>query len=79
MPEMNIDRTIDARGAACPGPTMELIKAMKAAEVGAVVEILSSDKMTTVDGAAWLSKVGQEMVAATDKGGYWSIIAKKIK
>jgi tRNA 2-thiouridine synthesizing protein A len=79
MSEVAIDRSIDARGAACPGPTMELIKAMKGAEVGSVVEVLSSDKMTTVDGAAWLSKVGQELVATSDKGGYWSIVAKKIK
>ncbi len=74
-----VDSTIDARGSACPGPTMELIKAMKSSAVGTVVEVLSSDKMTTVDGAAWLKKVGQELVETSDKGGYWSIIAKKIK
>lgn len=79
MAGVAVDQTIDARGSACPGPTMELIKAMKSVEVGKVVEVLSSDKMTTVDGAAWLAKVGQELVETSDKGGYWSIIAKKIK
>ena len=29
-----ITRTIDARGSFCPGPLMELIAAMKAAQVG---------------------------------------------
>ena len=79
MAEMTIDQSIDARGTACPGPTMELIKAMKAASVGSVVEVLSSEKGTGIDAEAWLKKVGQELVAINDKGGYWSVIAKKVK
>jgi TusA-related sulfurtransferase len=79
MPEVKIDQTVDARGAACPGPLMELIKAIKSADVGTVIEILSSEKGTTVDAPAWLKKVGQELIAVEDRGGYWSIIAKKIK
>ncbi|MDO8744786.1 MAG: sulfurtransferase TusA family protein [Candidatus Brocadiaceae bacterium] len=79
MNEVKIDQTVDARGAACPGPLMELIKAMKSADVGTVIEILSSEKGTNVDAPAWLKKVGQELIAVEDRGGYWSIIAKKIK
>lgn len=79
MTEVKIDQTVDARDAACPGPLMELIKAIKSAEVGTVIEILSSEKGTTVDAPAWLKKVGQELIAVEDRGGYWSIIAKKIK
>ncbi|MDA8174223.1 MAG: sulfurtransferase TusA family protein [Nitrospiraceae bacterium] len=76
---MKIDKTVDARGAACPGPLMELIKAMKSEDVGTVVEILSSEKGTSVDAPAWLKKVGQELVSVEQKGDYWSIVAKKIK
>jgi tRNA 2-thiouridine synthesizing protein A len=79
LADVKIDQTIDARGAACPGPLMELIKAMKSAEVGEVMEILTSEKGTSVDAPAWLKKVGQEFISAEDKGGYWSIVAKKIK
>ena len=79
MAEATIDQSIDARGTACPGPTMELIKAIKTASVGTIVEVLSSEKGTGIDAEAWLKKVGQELVSVTDKGGYWSVIAKKIK
>lgn len=79
MADVKIDQSVDARGAACPGPLMELIKSMKSAEVGTVIEILSSEKGTTVDAPAWVKKVGQEFIGVEDKGGYWSIIVKKIK
>lgn len=79
MAEIKIDTTIDARGAACPGPLMELIKAMKQESVGTVIEILSSEKGTSVDAPAWLQKVGQELIRVEDRGDHWSIVARKIK
>lgn len=79
MADVKVDKTIDARGAACPGPLMELIKAMKSEGVGSVIEILSSEKGTSVDAPAWLKKVGQELIGVDEKTGYWSIVAKKIK
>ncbi len=79
MTTVKIDKTIDARNAACPGPLMELIKAVKSEDVGTVIEILSSEKGTTVDAPAWLKKVGQELIAVEEHGNYWAIIAKKIK
>ena len=36
--------TIDARGAFCPGPLMELIAALKMRQIGDEIEVLSSDK-----------------------------------
>jgi tRNA 2-thiouridine synthesizing protein A len=79
MTDVKIDRTLDARGSACPGPLMELIKGVKSAEVGEVIELLSTEKGTTVDAPAWIKKVGQEFISMEDKGGYWRIIVKKIK
>ena len=79
MIDVKIDKTVDARGAACPGPLMELIKAMKSESTGSVIEILSSEKGTVVDAPAWLKKVGQELIGVEERGNYWSIVAKKIK
>ena len=76
---MKIDKSIDARGAACPGPLMELIKAMRSEPVGSVIEILSSEKGSSVDAPAWLKKVGQELIEVEMMGDYWRIVAKKIK
>ena len=79
MTEVKIDQTIDARESACPGPLMELIRGVKAAEVGTVIELLSSEKGTIVDAPAWITKVGHENVGMEEKDGYWSIVMKKIK
>ncbi len=79
MTTVKIDKSVDARSAACPGPLMELIKAVKSEEIGTVIEILSSERGTSVDAPAWLKKVGQELISVEERGDHWSIVAKKIK
>ena len=39
-----ITRTVDARGSFCPGPLMELIRAISEAEIGDVIAVLSTDR-----------------------------------
>lgn len=72
-------QTIDARGSFCPGPLMELIAAIKAAEVGDEVEVLSSDKGSADDIPAWARKVGHELVSSEEKEGHWVVVVKKAK
>ncbi len=80
MADVKIDKTIDARcSLGCPGPLMELISAIKNGEIGTVIELLSSEKDTSVSAPLWLSKAGQELIRVEEKDGYWSIVAKKIK
>ena len=71
--------TIDARGAFCPGPLMELIAALKIAQVGDEIEVLSTDKGTVKDVPEWVAKVGHEMVGVTEIGDHWSVVVKKAK
>lgn len=71
--------TIDARGAFCPGPLMELIAALKLAEVGDELEVWSSDKGSVADIPEWVKKVGHEMGDITQRDGYWSIVVRKAK
>lgn len=70
---------IDARGAFCPGPLMELIAALKLIEVGDEIEIMSSDKGSAKDIPEWVAKVGHEMVGVENKEGYDSIVVRKAK
>ncbi len=79
MAEVKPDKTIDARGALCPGPLMELIKAIKEEPVGTVIEVLSSDKGSAKDIPEWVKKAGHELVGVFEKEGYWSIVVKKTK
>jgi tRNA 2-thiouridine synthesizing protein A len=69
---------IDARGAYCPGPLMELIAGLKLINVGDEIEVLS-DKGSANDIPEWVKKVHHEMVGITQQDGYWSIVVRKAK
>jgi len=77
--EMATRETIDARGAYCPGPLMELIAKLKLVEIGDEIEVLSSDKGSAKDIPEWVAKVRHEMVDVTQKDGLWSIVVRKAK
>ena len=70
---------IDARGAFCPGPLMELIAAIKIADIGDEIEIWSADKGSATDIPLWTDKVGHEMIESNQVDDYWSIVVKKKK
>ena len=72
-------KTIDARGAFCPGPLMELIAALKLVSIGDEIEVLSTDRGTAMDVPEWVAKVGHEMVGVEDKGDHWSVVVRKAK
>lgn len=72
-------RKIDARGAFCPGPLMELIASLKLCEVGDEVDVWSSDRGSAKDIPEWVAKVGHEVVSNEEKDGYWSIVVRKTK
>ena len=76
---MSERRVIDARGAFCPGPLMELIAALKLMEVGEEVEVLSTDQGTAKDVPEWAAKVGHETVEVTEHGDHYSVVVKKAK
>ncbi|MDP6876751.1 MAG: sulfurtransferase TusA family protein [Alphaproteobacteria bacterium] len=71
--------TIDARGAYCPGPLLELIAGLKLVEVGDVIEVWSSDQGSVKDIPEWVAKVGHEIGETAEQDGYWSIQVIKAK
>jgi len=76
---MSETTTVDARGAYCPGPLMELIATLKLVEVGDEIEVLSSDKGSANDIPEWVAKVKHELVGIDEKDDHWSIVVKKLK
>ena len=70
---------VDARGAFCPGPLMELIATLRHAQIGDEVEVWSTDKGSAKDIPEWVKKVRHELVTVKESGGYWSIIVRKAK
>lgn len=72
-------KTVDARGAYCPGPLMELIATLKLVEIGDEIEVLSSDKGSAADIPAWVEKVKHELVSIDELDKHWSIVVRKAK
>jgi tRNA 2-thiouridine synthesizing protein A len=72
-----INRTVDARGSYCPGPLMELIRAIRESAVGDVIAVYSSDKGSKIDIPKWVEKAGHRLVALEIHDGYDEIIVEK--
>lgn len=79
LANLKIDKSIDARGSACPGPLLEAKRAMASVPMGGILEVLSSDKGTTEDIPLWANKVGHEYLGSIEDSGYWRIFVKRNK
>jgi tRNA 2-thiouridine synthesizing protein A len=79
MTEMTVDRVIDARGMACPGPLMSLIGAIRQAQVGQVLEVWSTDAGSATDIPAWVAKARHELVEVADEGGHTRFVVRKAR
>jgi len=72
-------KVIDACNTYCPGPLMELITYMKQAEVGDVLELLSTDSGTANDVPEWVNKIGHELISSEQIDEVWHIKVRKAK
>ncbi len=73
------DKVVDARGAQCPGPLVELIRAVKEVPVGTVVEVWTQEARTKDDAKAWCERSGQEFVGVLPAEGYERVLVRKKK
>lgn len=76
---MSDGKVIDACNTYCPGPLMELITYMKQADVGEVLELLSTDQGSAKDVPEWVEKIGHELVSSEKVGDVWHIKVRKVK
>ena len=74
-----VTRTIDARGSYCPGPLMELIRAIREGQVGDVLAVLSTDKGSKTDIPKWVAKAGHELVGIETVDGADQIVVRKAR
>ncbi len=75
--DIQADETVDARGAACPGPLMDLIGKIKDVEAGTVVELLTGDEGSKNDVPEWVEEANHELLDIVDEGDYYGIYVKK--
>ena len=70
-------RTVDARGSFCPGPLMELIRAIRESEPGQVIAVYSSDSGSKLDIPKWVEKANHRLVGIESREGYDEIVVEK--
>jgi tRNA 2-thiouridine synthesizing protein A len=70
-------RTVDARGSFCPGPLMELIRAIRESSPGTVIAVYSSDSGSRTDIPKWVTKAGHRLVDIARRDGYDEIVVEK--
>ena len=74
-----IPRVVDARGSYCPGPLMELIRAIREGQVGDVMAVYSSDAGSKMDIPKWVAKAGHHLVGVRTRDGYDEIVVEKLR
>lgn len=74
---MKADKTLDAKGLACPMPIVRTKKAMDTMESGQILEILATDKGSCNDLTAWAKAGGHEMLEQTEDHGVYTFYIKK--
>jgi tRNA 2-thiouridine synthesizing protein A len=79
LKNLKADKTVDARGTACPGPLLEAKRGMAAVPMSGILEVLSSDVGTAEDLPLWANKVGHQYLGTIEDAGYWRVFVKKGK
>jgi len=79
LKSLEIDKTVDARGTACPGPLLEAKRGMADVSQHGIMEVLSSDEGTNDDIPLWCKKVGHEYLGNIAEAGYWRLYVRRMK
>jgi tRNA 2-thiouridine synthesizing protein A len=76
---MNKELTVDCYGLQCPMPIIKTAQAIKAMQVGQVLELIATDAGVGKDMPAWCKTTGQEFVALERDGDTYKVYIKKVK
>ena len=72
-----VPRIVDARGSFCPGPLMELIRAIRESGPTELIAVYSSDSGSKIDIPMWVEKAGHRLVEVASRDGYDEITIEK--
>jgi len=77
LKNLKIDKVVDARGTACPGPLMATKKTIGEMKPGEIVEVLSSDPATKRDVPKWAVKKEYQYLGDILEDGFFRLYIKK--
>jgi len=71
-------KTVDARGATCPGPLMDLIGAVRGVDPGDVVVLLTDTDRSLTDVPEWVEEAGNDLLAVEEGDEHHEIYVEKV-
>jgi len=74
---IQIDRTLDARGLACPMPIVKTAQMMKTMASGETLEVTSTDAGSVKDFAAWSRTTGNPLLDSTSDAAVYRFVLRK--
>ncbi len=76
LKNLKVDKSVDARTTACPGPLLAAKRAVRELDSAQIMEVLSSDAATKRDIPKWANKKGHEYLGTIEESGYFKIYMK---
>ena len=73
---MNVTKTLDCKGIACPLPIVQISKAMRELEPGEILEVEATDPAFIADVEAWSRKTGNRLIG-TESGDVQRAVLEK--
>ena len=70
---------VDARGSVCPTPIVLLATAVKAAQVGGLIELIATDPGCVSDVRAWNRQTGNEIVEVAQTGAEFRFLIRRVR
>ncbi|MET3683805.1 TusA-related sulfurtransferase [Alkalibacillus flavidus] len=74
---MEIAKTLDATGLACPMPIVKTKKAIEDVNTGEILEVQATDAGAKSDLTAWTKSSGHELVDSKEENGVYTFYVKK--
>ncbi len=68
---------IDARDLRCPLPVLRLQKAIRAAQIGAVVKLCATDAMAQIDVPHFCAEAGHALISSHQENGTYMFFVEK--
>ena len=76
---LKADKVLDCRGLLCPLPVVRIAEGIRTIEVGQTLELLTTDKGSKADIAAWGKQTGQAVLDVREESGEFHFFVRRDK